>query len=131
LQGICGELGRLERLRRLECCVLAPALETSHVTAIFVAGGRVVAERRLPPGGGAMLEIEAGLAAARRGKNACDNLSQGDFGLDELLLIDSFLRKPPPELRCVPLAPAADTRARIYAAATEIRSLSAPSRASA
>ncbi len=126
LQGICRELERLERLRRLECCVLAPALEPSHVTAIFVAGGHVVAGRRLPPGGGAMLEIEAGLAAARREKNACDKLSQGDLGLDELLLIDSFLRKPPPELRCVRL-----DRARIYAAATEIRSLSAPSRASA
>ncbi len=64
-----------------------------------------------------MVEIEAGLAAARR---------SGEFDLDELLLVDSFLRKPPPELRCVPL-----DRERIYAAATEMRSLSAPSRASA
>ena len=64
-----------------------------------------------------MLEIEAGLAATRRA---------GELDLDELLLVDSFLRKPPPELRHVPL-----DRERIYAAATEIRSLSAPSRASA
>ena len=73
-----------------------------------------------------MLEIEAGLAACRRQEQPCDNLSQGGFELDELLLVDSFLRKPPPELRVAPL-----DRERIYAAATEIRSLSAPSRASA
>jgi hypothetical protein len=84
---------------------------------VFVAGGRVAAERTLPPGGGAALEIETGLAAARRDE---------ELDLDEVLLVDSFLRKPPPELRCVPLE-----RGRIYAAATEIRSLSAPSRASA
>jgi hypothetical protein len=128
LQGVCRELERLERLRKLECCVLAPAVDPDYVTAVFVSFGGVAAERTLPPGGGAMLEIEAGLAASRKRENACDNLSQGGFGLelDELLLIDSFLRKPPPELRVAPLE-----RGRIYAAATEIRSLSAPSRASA
>ncbi len=126
LQGVCGELDRLDRLRKLECCVLAPALDPAYVTAIFISGGRVTAERTLPPGGGAMLEIEAGLAACRRQERACDTLSQGGLELDELLLVDSFLRKPPPELRVAPL-----DRERIYAAATEIRSLSAPSRASA
>ncbi|HJU37897.1 MAG TPA: hypothetical protein VJ716_10825, partial [Gaiellaceae bacterium] len=50
----------------------------------------VAAERSLPPGGGAALEVEAGLAAAQR---------PGELDLDELLLVDSFLRKPPPELR--------------------------------
>lgn len=113
----CRELDRLDRLRRTELCVLAPALEPGFVHAVFIAAGRIAAERTLPPGGGAALEIEAGLAATRR---------DGELDLDELLLIDTFLRKPPPELRCVPL-----DRERIYAAATEIRSLSAPSRASA
>jgi DNA polymerase III epsilon subunit family exonuclease len=126
LQGVCRELDQLARLRRLGCCIVVPALEPGYVTALFVAGGRVAAERTLPPGGGAMLEIETGLAASVRHERACDNLSQAEFDLDELLLVDSFLRKPPPELRCVPL-----DRRRIYAAATEIRSLSAPSRASA
>ena len=73
-----------------------------------------------------MLEIQAGLAASLRHDHACDKLSQACLDLEELLLVDSFLRKPPPELRVVPL-----NRERIYAAATEIRSLSAPSRASA
>ena len=117
VERVCRELDRLERLRRTELCVLAPAVEPAFVHAVFIAAGRVVAERTLPPGGGAALEIEAGLAAARRG---------GELDLDELLLVDSFVRKPPPELRFAPL-----DRERIYAAATEIRSLSAPSRASA
>ena len=117
VEWICRELERLDRLRNLECCVLAPAAEAGYVTAVFVAGGRVAAERTLPPGGGAVLEIEAGLAATRR---------TGELDLDELLLVDSFLRKPPPELRALPL-----DRDRIYAAATEMRSLNAPSRASA
>jgi DNA polymerase III epsilon subunit family exonuclease len=117
VERICSELERLDRLRDLECCVLVPAAAEGYVAAVFVGGGRVAAERTLPPGGGAVLEIEAGLATARRA---------GELDLDELLLVDSFLRKPPPELRQVPL-----DRGRIYAAATEIRSLSAPSRASA
>ena len=94
LERVCCELKRLDRVRRLECCVLVPADERGYVRAVFVAGGRVAAERTLPPGGGAALEVEAGLAAARRA---------GELDLDELLLVDSFLRRPPPELRVAPL----------------------------
>jgi DNA polymerase III subunit epsilon len=94
LERVCRELARLERVRRLECCVLVPAGEPAYVRAFFVAGGRVAAERTLPPGGGSALEVEAGLAAARRAE---------ELDLDELLLVDSFLRRPPPELRAVPL----------------------------
>jgi hypothetical protein len=94
LERVCRELKRLDRVRRLGCCVLVPAEDPGYVRAFFVAGGRVAAERTLPPGGGAALEIEAGLAAARR---------PGELDLDELLLFDSFLRRPPPELRVAPL----------------------------
>jgi DNA polymerase-3 subunit epsilon len=94
LERVCRELKRLDRVRRLECCVLVPAGEPGYARAVFVAGGRVAAERTLPPGGGAALEVEAGLAAARR---------SGELELDELLLVDSFLRRPPPELRVAPL----------------------------
>ena len=83
--------------------------------AVFVAGGRVAAERTLPPGGGAALEVEAGLAAANRQVHASNRLLQGDPGaldLDELLLVDSFLRRPPPELRVAPLERDAILRAR-------------------
>jgi DNA polymerase-3 subunit epsilon len=103
LERVCRELGRLERVRSLRCCVLVPAGEPGYVRAFFVAGGRVAAERTLPPGGGAALEVEAGLAAAQR---------PGELDLDEVLLVDSFLRRPPPELRTAPLEREAILQAR-------------------
>ena len=110
LERVCRELQRLDRVRRLECCVLLPAAEPGYVRAIFVAGGRVAAERTLPPGGGAALEVEAGLAATRR---------PGELDLDELLLVDSFVRRPPPELRVASLERDAILRKaeRVYVAA--------------
>jgi DNA polymerase III epsilon subunit family exonuclease len=94
VERVCRELAHLDRVRRLECCILVPASDPGYVRALFVAGGRVASERTLPPGGGAALEVEAGLAGALR---------PGELDLDELLLVDSFLRRPPPELRVVPL----------------------------
>jgi DNA polymerase III subunit epsilon len=99
LERVCRELERLERLRAVERCIVAPGAEPGHARAFFIAGGRVAAERALPPGGGAHLEIEAGLAAARR---ALVSDTNGD--LDELHLVGTFLRKPGPELAIVPLA---------------------------
>jgi hypothetical protein len=112
LEQVCSELKRLERVRNLGCCVLVPAGDPGFVRAFFVAGGRVAAERTLPPGGGAALEVEAGLAAARR---------PGELDLDELLLVDSFLRRPPPELRVAPLRRDAILRAAslLYSLAVE------------
>jgi DNA polymerase III epsilon subunit family exonuclease len=95
LERVCRELERHARLHAVERCIVAPAVEAGYVKAFFVCGGRVCAERTLPPGGGAHLEIEAGLAATRRGG--------GDVDLDELFLVGQFLRRPPPELRIVPL----------------------------
>jgi DNA polymerase III epsilon subunit family exonuclease len=106
LERVCRELERLQRLRAVERCIVAPAVEAGHARAFFLAGGRVAAERALPPGGGAHLEIEAGLAAARRALAADDH---GD--LDELFLVGTFLRKPPPEIRIVPLEKDAIVRA--------------------
>jgi DNA polymerase III epsilon subunit family exonuclease len=103
LERVCRELGRLERVRSLGCCVLVPAGDFGYVRAFFIAGGRVAAERTLPPGGGAALEVEAGLAAAQR---------PGELELDEVLLVDSFLRRPPPELRTAPLEREAILQAR-------------------
>jgi hypothetical protein len=103
LERVCRELQSLDRVRQLERCVLVPAEEPGYVRALFVAGGRVASERTLPPGGGAALEVEAGLAAARR---------PGELDLDEVLLVDSFLRHPPPELRVAPLRRDAILRAR-------------------
>jgi DNA polymerase III epsilon subunit family exonuclease len=97
LERVCRELDRLAQLRALERCLVVPAAEPGHARAFFVAGGRIAAERTLPPGGG-HLEIQAGLAATRH-----DPGSDPGTCLGELLLVGSFLRKPPPELRVVPL----------------------------
>jgi DNA polymerase III epsilon subunit family exonuclease len=111
LEDVCRELERVARLRALERCLLVPAAEPGQVRAFFLAGGRVAAERTLPVGGGAHLEVEAGLAAARRAVAAGE---QPD--LDELLLVARFLRRPPPELAIVPLE-----REAILAAAAKQR----------
>ncbi len=102
LERVCRELQRLERARQLACCLLVPAVEPGYVRALFVAGGRVAAERTLPPGGGAAVEVDAGLAAARR---------PGEPDLDEVLLVEGFLRRPPPELRVTSLRREAILRA--------------------
>jgi DNA polymerase-3 subunit epsilon len=97
LERVVRELQRLERLRAGAWCLLVPSLEAGWTRAYFVAAGRVAASRDLPPGAGAILELEAGLAAARRAQ------AQGPCvdpeAADELLLVASFLRRPPPELR--------------------------------
>src|SRR3954452_15247807 len=121
LERVCRELERLRKLRALERCLLVPATEPGFTRALFVAGGRVAAVRTLPAGPGAHLEVEAGLAAARRVHD------DAELDLEELFLIGTFLRRPPPELKVVPL----DRAAILRYAASEIRSRNAPSRASA
>jgi DNA polymerase III subunit epsilon len=103
LEHVVRELAELERLRRLELVVLAPALEEGWRRAVFVAKGRVVCARPLAPGdtfhklGGP--ELEAGLAEVERAEP-----TTAPEDADELLLVASFLRRPPPELQIVPLA---------------------------
>src|SRR4051794_14479228 len=99
LEDVARALAELERLRALELCVLAPATEPGFRRAFFVAGGRVAAVRTVPPGAGARLELAAGAAAARAAE-----LSYAPEAADELLLLASFLRRPPPELGVLPLA---------------------------
>ena len=104
LERVCREL-RAARSRATARVLRARAgHEPAHVRAFFVAGGRVAAERTLPP------------AAVQRSRSRpaspphatvqpSNRLLQGDreLDLDELLLVDSFLRRPPPELRVAPL----------------------------
>jgi len=123
LERVCSELERLARLRALERCIVAPAAEPGHASAFFIAGGRVAAERTLSPGGGAHLEVEAGLAACRRAL-----ASDAARDLDELLLVGTFLRKPPPELQIVPLEKDAILRAAARSVAAQARA-PAPARA--
>ena len=100
LEQVVRELRELRRLRALEACVLAPAVDDGR-RAFFVAAGRICAMRTLPPGGGARLELEAGLSAARAAR--AEGVSLDPEAADELLLLGSFLRRPPPELEIVPL----------------------------
>jgi DNA polymerase III epsilon subunit family exonuclease len=81
---------RLERMRRTRCCVIVPSAEPGYARGIFLANGRIADERTLA----SRVEVEAGLAAVER---------EGAEETDELLLIGTFLRRPPPELRVAPL----------------------------
>src|SRR5256714_5986922 len=108
LERVVAELRRVRALRRAACCLVVPALEPGFARAVFVAGGRVAAGGGPPPRPGACPDVAAGLAACRLAEP-----STAPEDLDELLLVGTFLRRPPPELRVCPL----DARA-ILAAAT-------------
>ncbi len=108
LERVCEELRRLDRLRCLEACLVVPALEAGWSDAFFVCAGRIVTRRKLLPGLAGRAEIEAGLALAAAA--ARNGPSYAPDHLDELLVIGSFVHRPPPELRVLPL-----DRARIAA----------------
>ena len=94
LEQVTERLGRLERLRRLEACLLAPAAEAPFTTAVFVAG-EIRAVRTLGPGA----DLDEPLALC--GEPRDDPLTAAQA--EDLLLIDGFIRRPPPELDVVPL----------------------------
>jgi DNA polymerase III epsilon subunit family exonuclease len=102
LERVVRQVRRVDRLRRARVCLLVPALEPGFVRAVFVADGRVSGLRTLPPGEGARLEVEAGLAAVSRANLATDCCLAAEE-LDPLLVVGTFLRRPPPELRLAPL----------------------------
>jgi DNA polymerase-3 subunit epsilon len=99
LEDVARAIAVIDRLRALEICILAPAAEPGFRRAFFVANGRVAAVRTLPPGGGAQLELAAGLAAARAAEPTYDPELA-----DELLVLGTFLRRPPPEIEVLQLA---------------------------
>jgi DNA polymerase III epsilon subunit family exonuclease len=102
LEHVVERLRRLERLGRLEVCLIAPAGKPGWRTAFFVSAGRVCAVRKLPPGTGARLEINAGLTLCRLARDeAGETLTLAEA--EELLLVDGFARRPPPELAVLPL----------------------------
>jgi hypothetical protein len=102
LERVLERLRRLERMRRLELCLIAPALKPGWWRAFFVCAGKVCAVRSLPPGAGATLEIGAGLTLCRLARQHSDpTLTPAQA--DDLLLLDGFVRRPPPELTVLPL----------------------------
>ncbi len=86
-------LQELERLRALSACVAVPAREPGFVRVHAIAAGRVAATRLVPRGAGALHEAAALVAETRRAA-----LSRAPEDADELRLVASFLRRPPPEL---------------------------------
>ena len=103
LERVVAELRELERLRAAELCLLAPARDERFVQAFFVSGGVVASRRRVPRAGGALVEIAAGLSEARRKRS--EGATYAPEAADDLLLVGSFLRRPPPELAVLPLDP--------------------------
>ncbi len=102
LEQVIDRLRALERLRRLELCLIAPALEPSWRRAFFLCNGRVCAVRPLPPGAGARLEINAGLSLCRQAREGARDALTPDQA-EDLLLLNDFIRRPPPELAVLPL----------------------------
>jgi excinuclease UvrABC nuclease subunit len=101
LEAVVGQLRRLDRLRAERRCLLVPAADAGWRRAFFIAGGRICTARTLPPGGGARLEVELGVAAARSALAGGPSYAPEDG--DELLVVGEFLRRPPPELQVLPL----------------------------
>jgi DNA polymerase III epsilon subunit family exonuclease len=93
LEHVVGEIARLERLRSLAVCVVAPDGEAGR-RGFYIAKGQVVCVR--PFHGAHGLEWQAGLAAVARAE-----ASLAPEATDELLVVAGFLRRPPPELEVV------------------------------
>ena len=100
LEDVVAALEELERLRRLRVCVVVPAREPGFVRTYALSGGRVASTRLVPRSADARAETAALLADADAAP-----ASRAPEDADELRLVASFLRRPPPELRVVPLEP--------------------------
>ena len=88
-------LARLDRLRRAASVRARAGARAGLAHGFFVAGGLVRAVRPLPPGAGALVELEAGLACCPA--EADDEPLTAEHA-EELLLVGGFVRRPPPEL---------------------------------
>jgi DNA polymerase III epsilon subunit family exonuclease len=102
LEQVVERLRRLEELRTIEVCLVAPALEGGWRRAFFVAGGGMCASRSLPPGPGARLEVAAGISIAGTARARAQEPLSAEQA-EDLLLLDGFIRRPPPELAVLPL----------------------------
>jgi DNA polymerase III epsilon subunit family exonuclease len=101
LEHVLERLRRLEQLRQLDACLIAPALDPGWRKAFFVRAGALCAVRPLPPGPGARLEMNAGLTIARHIPRAREPLTSGQA--EDMLLVGGFVHRPPPEVEVVPL----------------------------
>ncbi|HEY7179048.1 MAG TPA: exonuclease domain-containing protein [Gaiella sp.] len=98
LEETIAALRELERMRALRVCVVVPAREPGFVRAYAICGGRVAGVRLVPQRADPAPEAAALLADA-----AATDSSRTPEDADELRLVASSVRRPPPELRVVPL----------------------------
>jgi DNA polymerase III epsilon subunit family exonuclease len=104
LEQVLERLRRLERLRALELCLIAPAVESDRHKVFFVCGGGLCAVRSPAPGADARLEVTNALALCRAARDRASDVLTPEQA-EDLLLFDGFIRRPPPELAVLPLDP--------------------------
>ena len=88
LEQVSARVARLERLRAARLVLVVPAAEPGYRRAVFVAAGRVVSMRTLAPHDPTPVSVPG----------RAHEVSYDPADADELLLVDQFLRRPPPEL---------------------------------
>jgi DNA polymerase III epsilon subunit family exonuclease len=104
LEEAAREIRRMQQLRQMGVCLVVPGEREGSRRAFFVAKGQIVCAR--PYLGQHGVEWRAGLAAVERAEPTL-----APEAADELRLVDSFIRRPPPELEVVRLAHLVDGRA--------------------
>jgi DNA polymerase-3 subunit epsilon len=101
LEQVLDRQQRLEQLRKVDACLIAPGLEPGWRTAFLIRGATVYASRRLPPGPGALVEIDAGFISTQAARDAAGPLTAEQA--EDMLLIGGFVRRPSLELAVLPL----------------------------
>jgi len=104
LEEAAREIRRMQQLRQMGVCLVVPGEREGSKRAFFVAKGQIVCAR--PYFGQHGVEWRAGLAAVERAEPTL-----APEAADELRLVASFIRRPPPELEVVRLAHLVDGRA--------------------
>ncbi len=97
LEDATREIRRMQQLRRMAVCIVVPGERAGSRRAFFVAKGHVVGVR--PYIGPFGVEWQAGLADVARAEPTLE-----PEAADELRVIASFIRRPPPELEVLRLA---------------------------
>jgi DNA polymerase III epsilon subunit family exonuclease len=97
LEDCAREITRMQRLRGMAVCLVVPGEREGSRRGVFVAKGQVVCIRPFRDTHG--LEWQAGLADVMRAEPTL-----APEAADELRVLASFIRKPPPELTVMRLA---------------------------
>ena len=97
LEDAAREIRRMHQLRLMAVCIVVPGERPGSRRAFFVAKGQVVGVR--PFVGPRGVEWQAGLAAV-----ASAEPTLAPEAADELRVVASFIRRPPPELEVLRLA---------------------------